>query len=72
VKLASIVASVGLAASVAVAQTDPRLKVAVVAKDGSGQFATIQEAMARIAMGTPDRPATISEEAAGIVEQIVA
>jgi len=62
VKLVSIVAlvsSVGLAASVAAVQTDPRLTTAVVAKDGSGQFATIQEAMARIAMGTPDRPATI-------------
>jgi pectinesterase len=59
VKLVSIVAGLGLAASVAAAQTDPRLLTAVVAKDGSGQFATIQEAMARIAMGTPDRPATI-------------
>jgi pectinesterase len=59
VKLVSIVASLGLAASVAAAQTDPRLTTAVVAKDGSGQFATIQEAMARIAMGTPARPATI-------------
>src|SRR5262245_17540425 len=58
-KLVSLVASLGLAASVAVAQTDPKLTTAVVAKDGSGQFATIQEAMARIAMGTPDRPATI-------------
>jgi pectinesterase len=59
VKLVSIVASLGLAATVAAAQTDPKLTIAVVAKDGSGQFATIQEAMARIAMGTPDRPATI-------------
>ena len=53
VKLLSIVAGLGLAASVAAAQTDPRLTTAVVAKDGSGQFATIQEAMARIAMSTP-------------------
>ena len=59
VKLVSLVAGLGLAASVAAAQTDPKLTTAVVAKDGSGQFATIQEAMARIAMGTPDRPATI-------------
>jgi pectin methylesterase-like acyl-CoA thioesterase len=59
VKLVSLVASLCLAASVAAAQTDPRLTTAVVAKDGSGQFTTIQEAMARIAMGTPDRPATI-------------
>ena len=58
-KLVSLVAGLGLAASVAAAQTDPKLTTAVVAKDGSGQFATIQEAMARIAMGTPDRPATI-------------
>lgn len=58
-KLVALVASLGLAASVAAAQTDPRLTTAVVAKDGSGQFATIQEAMARIAMGTPERPATI-------------
>ena len=44
---------------VAAAQTDHKLLTAVVAKDGSGHFTTIQEAMARIAMGTPDRPATI-------------
>ena len=59
VKLVALVAGLGLAASVAAAQTDPRLTTAVVAKDGSGHFATIQEAMARIAMGTPGRPATI-------------
>ena len=59
VSIVALVSSVGLAASVAAVQTDPRLTTAVVAKDGSGQFATIQEAMARIAMGTPDRPATI-------------
>lgn len=58
-KLVALVAGLGLAASVAAAQTDPRLTTAVVAKDGNGHFATIQEAMARIAMGTPDRPATI-------------
>ncbi len=63
VRLVAIVAAFivarGLAASVAAAQTDPKLTTAVVAQDGSGHFATIQEAMARIAMGTPDRPATI-------------
>ena len=59
VKLASLVAGLGLAACAAAAQTDPKLATAVVAKDGSGQFATIQEAMARIATGTPDQPATI-------------
>ena len=49
----------GLVATVAAAQTDPRLTTAVVAKDGSGDFTTIQAAMARIGMGSPDRPATI-------------
>ncbi len=58
-KLVAIVAGLGLAATVAAAQTDPRLTTTVVAKDGSGQFATIQEAMARIGAGTPDRPSTI-------------
>ena len=57
--VAGLVSSVGLAASIATAQTDPKLTTAVVAKDGSGQFATIQEAMARIGAGSPDRPATI-------------
>ncbi len=57
--IAGLVSSLGLAAAVAEAQTDPRLLTAVVAKDGSGQFATIQEAMARIGAGSPDRPATI-------------
>jgi pectin methylesterase-like acyl-CoA thioesterase/lysophospholipase L1-like esterase len=58
-RLVSIVASLGLAASVASAQTDHKLLTAVVAKDGSGDFATIQDAMARIGAGTPERPATI-------------
>ncbi len=58
-KPVALLASLALAASLAVAQTDHRLATAVVAQDGSGQFATIQEAMARIAMGTPERPATI-------------
>ncbi len=57
--LVAFFASLGLAASVASAQTDHKLLTAVVAKDGSGDFATIQEAMARIGMGSPDRPATI-------------
>lgn len=49
----------GLAASVAAAQTDHRLLTAVVAQDGSGDFTTIQEAMARIGMGSAERQATI-------------
>lgn len=40
-------------------QTDPTLLTAVVAQDGSGDFVTIQGAMARIGMGSPARPATI-------------
>ena len=52
-------AGLGLFAAVGSAQTDPRLFTAVVAQDGSGQFRTIQEAVARIATGTPERPATI-------------
>ncbi len=58
-KPVSLLASLGLAASIAAAQTDPRLLTAVVAKDGSGDFTTIQAAMARIGTGSPDRPATI-------------
>lgn len=62
--LAGVVAVAAVAALVAVAapagaQTDPRLFTAVVAQDGSGQFTTIQAAVARIATGTPERPATI-------------
>ena len=49
----------GLAGSLAVAQTDHTLASAVVAQDGSGEFTTIQAAMARIGMGSPERPATI-------------
>lgn len=41
------------------AQTDHRLLTAVVAQDGSGQFATIKEAVARIGTASPERPATI-------------
>ncbi len=49
-----------LFAAVAVqAQTDAKLLTAVVAQDGSGDFTTIQAAMAKIGMGTPDTPATI-------------
>jgi beta-xylosidase/pectin methylesterase-like acyl-CoA thioesterase/lysophospholipase L1-like esterase len=54
-----LLAGLGLGASSAAAQTDPKLTTAVVAKDGSGQFTTIQEAMARIGAGTPEKPATI-------------
>jgi pectinesterase len=52
-------AGLGVLASMAAAQTDPGLFTAVVAKDGSGQFTSVQEAIARIATGTPERPATI-------------
>ncbi len=48
-----------LAASAAHAQTDAKLLTAVVATDGSGDFTTIQAAMARIGMGSPESPATI-------------
>lgn len=58
-ELVALLASLALTASVAAAQTDPRLLTAVVAKDGSGQFTTIREAMARIGTGSPERPATI-------------
>jgi pectinesterase len=52
-------ASLVLVTSGAQAQTDPKLLTAVVAKDGSGNFTTIQAAVARIGMGSPERPATI-------------
>ena len=58
-RLVFLLFSLDLTASVAAAQTDHKLLTAVVAKDGSGQFRTIQEAVARIGSGTPDRPATI-------------
>jgi pectinesterase len=58
-KLLSLLVSLGLAASAAVAQTDHKLLTAVVAQDGSGDFETIQEAVATIAMGSPEQPATI-------------
>jgi pectinesterase len=48
-----------LAALMAQAQTDAKFLTAVVAKDGSGHFTTIQAAMAKIGMGSPERPATI-------------
>lgn len=48
-----------LVASAPLAQTDPSLLTAVVAKDGGGGFTTIQAAMAKIGMGSPERPATI-------------
>lgn len=58
-KLFFLGAGLAVLASIAAAQTDPRLFTAVVAQDGSGQFTSIQEAIARIATGTPERPATI-------------
>ena len=51
--------SLVLAVSTAQAQTDAKFLTAVVAKDGSGDFTTIQAAMAKIGMGSPERPATI-------------
>lgn len=58
-KLVPLLGSLGLVAATALAQTDHRLLTAVVAQDGSGQFTTLQEAVARIGTGTPDRPATL-------------
>jgi len=57
--LLALVACLGLAAAAAEAQTDAKLLTAVVAKDGSGHFTTIQAAMAKIGMGSPARPSTI-------------
>ncbi|NJL29323.1 MAG: hypothetical protein HC897_16275 [Thermoanaerobaculia bacterium] len=54
-----LVVGLGLIATAASAQTDDKLLTAVVAQDGSGDFTTIQSAMAKIAMGSPERPATI-------------
>lgn len=58
-KLVPFLGSLALVAATALAQTDHRLLTAVVAQDGSGQFTTLQEAVARIATGTQDRPATL-------------
>ncbi|MDY7094844.1 MAG: pectinesterase family protein [Acidobacteriota bacterium] len=41
------------------AQTDAKFLTAVVAQDGSGDFTTIQGAVAKIGMGSPQEPATI-------------
>ena len=54
--LLSLVAGLGLAASLAQAQTDDKLLTAVVAQDGSGYFTTIQAAMARIGRALPKSP----------------
>jgi len=54
-----LVVGLAVAASAAHAQTDPTCLTAVVAKDGSGHFTTIQAAMAKIGMGSPNNPATI-------------
>jgi pectinesterase len=56
---ATLVGTLVLSVSTARGQTDAKLLTAVVAKDGSGQFTTIQAAMAKIGMGSPERPATI-------------
>ncbi|HEX4951833.1 MAG TPA: pectinesterase family protein [Thermoanaerobaculia bacterium] len=58
-KLLFLGAGLGALASITAAQTDHRLTTAVVAKDGSGQFTSVREAVARVATGTPERPATI-------------
>jgi beta-xylosidase/pectin methylesterase-like acyl-CoA thioesterase/lysophospholipase L1-like esterase len=57
--LLPIVSTMLLAVSAPQAQTDAKLLTAVVAQDGSGQFTTIQAAMATIGMGSPERWATI-------------
>lgn len=57
--LLGVAISLSLAVSAAQAQTDARLLNAVVAKDGRGDFTTIQAAMAKIGMGSPENPATI-------------
>jgi pectinesterase len=57
--LLSSFGSLVLAVSAAQAQTDDKLLTATVATDGSGHFTTIQAAMAKIGMGSPERPATI-------------
>jgi len=54
-----VLAGLVLAAVAARGQTDPTFLIAVVAKDGSGHFTTIQAAMAKIGTGSPERPATI-------------
>lgn len=48
-----------LLAAAAGAQTDHQLLTAVVAPDGSGQFTSLQEAVAKIGTGTPEHPATL-------------
>lgn len=50
--------------------TNPHLFHAVVAQDGSGDFTTIQGAIAEIAMGTTEKPATIFVKA-GVYREIV-
>jgi pectinesterase len=55
---AVVLLAVGGAAATT-AQTDHQLLTAVVAQDGSGDFTTIQAAIAKIGAGTAERPATI-------------
>jgi pectinesterase len=52
------------------AQTDATFLTAVVAPDGSGDFTTIQAAMAKIGMGSPEHPATIYVRA-GVYREVV-
>ena len=69
-KRALLAVGVALVGAASLAQTDHTLFDAVVAQDGSGQFRTIQEAVARIATGEPERPATIYVRA-GVYREIV-
>ncbi|MCB1058233.1 MAG: hypothetical protein KDD11_22265 [Acidobacteria bacterium] len=57
--LPCLVAGLVVLASAVRGQTDAKLLTAVVAQDGSGDFTTIQAAIATIGTGSPERPATI-------------
>ncbi len=59
-----------LVVSPAQAQTDAKLLTAVVAQDGSGDFTTIQAAMAKIGMGSPEKPARIDVHK-GVYREVV-
>lgn len=54
-----MVGLLALSASCLWGQTDAKFLTAVVAPDGSGDFTTIQAALAKIGMGSPENPATI-------------
>lgn len=60
----------GLLGALPLSATDPHLFEAVVAQDGSGDFTTIQDAVAKIAMGTEEQPATIYVKA-GVYREVV-